>query len=253
MPFTFSHPAAVLPLTSRKLKLSATGLIIGSMAPDFEYFLRMTDRSRFSHTLTGAFWFDLPIAILLCFLYHLIVRNPLFDNLPPFLKERMIIYKKFQWDRYFSGHWIIVCFSILIGVFTHLLWDDITHETKFFVQKQPELSNLMHVGTVNLAGYNFLQFASSLFGGLIVIIAILTLKKHPYVHKEIDYKYWALVIIIFLCIMGMRFFAGLNIHDHRPVIVSMISGLIIALILTPILLSRQTTVESVAQEHAQES
>jgi len=36
MPFTFSHPAIVLPLTKARLKLSATGLIVGSTIPDFE-------------------------------------------------------------------------------------------------------------------------------------------------------------------------------------------------------------------------
>jgi len=42
MPFTFSHPAIVLPLaTLRRQWISATGLIIGSITPDFEYFIRM--------------------------------------------------------------------------------------------------------------------------------------------------------------------------------------------------------------------
>ena len=81
MPFTFSHPAVVLPLIRAGLKLSATGLIIGSIIPDFEYFIRMRDWSRYSHTLVGLAWFDLPLAILVCFIYHLIVKNYLFDNL----------------------------------------------------------------------------------------------------------------------------------------------------------------------------
>ena len=41
MPFTFSHPAAVLPLRLLPRHwFSLTGLVIGSMVPDFEYFLR---------------------------------------------------------------------------------------------------------------------------------------------------------------------------------------------------------------------
>jgi hypothetical protein len=93
MPFTFSHPAIVIPLAAKKIRLSATGLIVGSMAPDFEYFIRMKNVSRYSHTAMGLFWFDLPLALLLCFIYHLIVRNSLFDNLPAFLKERLMVYK----------------------------------------------------------------------------------------------------------------------------------------------------------------
>src|SRR5580765_7324040 len=105
MPFTFSHPALVLPLIKARLKLSATGLIIGSMIPDFEYFIRMTDISKYSHTLTGIFWFDIPLALFVCFIYHLVVRNSLFDNLPSFLKERVSAYKGFDWSGYFQKNW----------------------------------------------------------------------------------------------------------------------------------------------------
>ncbi|WP_262496247.1 DUF4184 family protein [Flavobacterium piscis] len=39
MPFTFSHPAIILPLKYLpKNWISLTGLIIGSLTPDFEYF-----------------------------------------------------------------------------------------------------------------------------------------------------------------------------------------------------------------------
>lgn len=71
MPFTFSHPAIILPLTSSKRQwFSATGLVIGSMTPDFEYFIRMKVQSDFSHTLPGLLWFDLPLGLLLSFIYN---------------------------------------------------------------------------------------------------------------------------------------------------------------------------------------
>lgn len=39
MPFTFAHPAAVLPFAKKHSKhISVTALILGSMASDFEYF-----------------------------------------------------------------------------------------------------------------------------------------------------------------------------------------------------------------------
>ncbi|HYM92834.1 MAG TPA: DUF4184 family protein, partial [Chitinophagaceae bacterium] len=80
MPFTFSHPAAVLPLNYVSKKyVSLTGLVIGSMTPDFEYFLRMRDRSYYSHTWKGVLWFDLPLAIILASIYHGMVRDVLID------------------------------------------------------------------------------------------------------------------------------------------------------------------------------
>ncbi|WP_434297574.1 DUF4184 family protein [Clostridium sporogenes] len=40
MPFTFSHPAIVLHLEKKWNKyFSFTALILGSMSPDFEYFI----------------------------------------------------------------------------------------------------------------------------------------------------------------------------------------------------------------------
>ena len=39
MPLTIAHPAAVLPFRHSRLPISA--LVIGSLAPDFEYFLHL--------------------------------------------------------------------------------------------------------------------------------------------------------------------------------------------------------------------
>lgn len=74
MPFTFAHPAIVLPL--RKCKwFSFSALVFGSMAPDFEYFFRMQPFSVYSHTMLGLWLVDLPIAVLLAFLYQYVVKK----------------------------------------------------------------------------------------------------------------------------------------------------------------------------------
>nr|WP_237421370.1 DUF4184 family protein [Flavobacterium sp. HBTb2-11-1] len=75
MPFTFSHPAIILPLRYLpKSWFSITALTIGSLTPDFEYFLRMKVKSDYSHTLDGIFWFDLPLALLLTFLFTILLE-----------------------------------------------------------------------------------------------------------------------------------------------------------------------------------
>ena len=81
MPFTFSHPAIILPLNYLSKKwFSITGLVIGSLSPDFEYFIRMKIESNYSHTFWGIFYFDLPLGIMLTFIFHNIVKNELFEN-----------------------------------------------------------------------------------------------------------------------------------------------------------------------------
>jgi len=96
----------------------------------------------------------------------------------------------------------------------------------------------MRLGRVNLAGYRFLQLSSSLTGLLVVILAIISLKKAPF-DKTIDYRYWIIVGLIISTVMLMRTIAGMNFHDHRQVLVSFISSSIIALILAPIILNEE--------------
>jgi uncharacterized protein DUF4184 len=242
MPFTFSHPAIVLPLTKARLNLSATGLIIGSMIPDFEYFIRMIDKTRYSHTLLGIFWFDLPLTLVVSFIYHQVVRNSLFDNLPSFLKDRFSVYKKFNWPRYFSKNWAIVLVSIIVGTASHILWDGVTHHTMFYV-KQADLSTMMKIGTINLAGYKFLQLASSIVGGLAVIYSIFSLRRIHQPRTKIDYRYWVMVLFIAVFVFFLRFYKfGFHFYYfryHRAVAVTFISTLMIGLILTPLLLGQK--------------
>jgi len=243
MPFTFSHPAIVLPLTKARLNLSATGLIIGSMVPDFEYFIRMIDVTKYSHTLFGIFWFDLPIAVLVSFIFHQVVRNCLFDNLPSFLRDRFFVYKKLNWPRYFVKNWPFVLLSIIIGSVSHILWDGVTHNTMFYV-KQAELSTMMKIGTINLAGYKFLQMASTIAGGLGVIYSIFSLRRIRRPKTKIDYRYWPMVLFIACFVFFFRFskfgFHFYYFRYHRAVAVVFISSMMIGLILTPLLLNKKS-------------
>lgn len=132
MPFTLSHPAIVLPL---RRYFSLTGLVIGSMSPDFEYFVRMNLQSEYGHTFWGTFYFCLPISMIVSFLYHYYIRNSLIMNLPYFFQRRFARFKDFHWGNYCKEKWFLVIISILIGAFSHILWDSFTHKTGFFVQQ----------------------------------------------------------------------------------------------------------------------
>ena len=110
MPFTFAHPAIVLPLKNKYLSL--TGLIIGALIPDFEYFIRMKIVSNYSHTILGVFLFNLPLGIIFCFIFHNIIRNDLLVNLPYFLRTRLSIYTEFNWNKYFLKNYIPIIISL---------------------------------------------------------------------------------------------------------------------------------------------
>lgn len=234
MPFTFSHPAIILPLAFLKRQwLSATGLIVGSMTPDFEYFIRMKVQSEYSHTLLGLFWFDLPLGLMLCFLYHTIVRNTLINNLPQFLRSRLLNYNSFDWTTYFQNNWLTAIISLLIGAFSHLLWDSFTHDTGYFVNRLSILQGDVTFLDWTVPNYKVLQHLSTLLGGVFIAFTLLTFKKHSTTkNKRID-RYWLSLILIALTVLLVRILFGLSFTQYGNLIVTGISGGLIALILTP--------------------
>jgi hypothetical protein len=186
MPFTFTHPAAILPLAYLPRKygkyFSITGLAIGSLTPDFEYFFRMEPRSVISHTPEGLLLFCLPVGILLSFVFHDIIRNSLIDNLPLFLKSRFYKIKQFDWNKYFAKYWIIVIISILAGAASHVLWDSFTH-----------------------GQYTANQHPSTLVGAAAIFFAVYKIPKDKDsgISGKISVKYWMSFIILAAVILSI--------------------------------------------------
>ncbi|MBK7856522.1 MAG: DUF4184 family protein [Bacteroidetes bacterium] len=83
MPFTFAHPSVVFPLFKKVSKyFSATGLIAGSIIPDFEYFARLYSLSVITHTKKDCCW--LMFQLRLHFALHFIglLNQRLFQIFP---------------------------------------------------------------------------------------------------------------------------------------------------------------------------
>jgi len=171
MPITFAHPAIVLPMLKKRYRLfSATGLVIGSIIPDFESFIRFNEHKHYSHTWLGMFWFDLPLAIIVSFIFHSIVRDPLISNLPQFLENKCRQFMGFRWDTYFRQHFVKIIFSMLIGIALHLAWDAFTHLN--LSNPDAEDSTIL-IGPYRL--FKVLQDCNSIIGMIIVAIYIFLL------------------------------------------------------------------------------
>jgi len=234
MPFTFSHPAIILPLTYLPRKwFSLTGLVIGSLTPDFEYFLRMRIKSNYSHTMDGLFWFDLPLGLLLAFIFHNIVRESLFNNLPPFLKSRFSTFKQFDWNRHFKQNWLVVTISIIIGAASHIFWDSFTHDHGYFVQTIPALQNSVDFLGRQIPILKILQHSSTLIGGLVIAFAIYKLPTIKTEKENINLKYWTILATLTLTIIAVRLLSGLDPKQYGNVIVTGISAGLISLTITP--------------------
>lgn len=179
MGFTFSHPALILPFRYLPRKIySLNGLVIGSMIPDIEYFLRLENYSSFSHTFLGVFLFDLPASICVLFAYHLIIRQTLIRNSPVFIKSRLFHLINFDWQIYFKDNWFIVMYSIILGTFTHLFWDGFTSGSGYFVEKGAFFKSKITLFSLSFPFYKLIKYLSSLIGIFILYHYILKLPKN---------------------------------------------------------------------------
>ncbi|RXM43494.1 DUF4184 family protein [Flavobacterium sp. YO64] len=239
MPFTFAHPAIILPLPFlNKRWFSLTGLIIGSMIPDFEYFIRMRIQSIYSHTIAGVFWFDLPLALFISFIFHNKVKNLLFQNSPYCLQSRLLIFTTFNWNNYFKQNWIVVLFSILIGTASHLLWDSFTHKSGYFVNHIAALQNSVYLFGIDIPILKMAQHLSTFAGSVIIFFALFKLPKNTISRNPVNKNYWFVTFLFFVLILILRFSAGIGIKEYGNIIVSIISVALLSLILTPIFFAK---------------
>lgn len=232
MPFTFSHPAAVLPLTYLpKRWYSLTALVIGSTTPDFEYFLRMRGYSEYSHTWFGVFWFDLPLGLFLAFVFHEIVRNKLIDNLPVILKERVYGFKHFEWTTHFKKYPVTVIFSMLIGIASHLLWDGLTHQRGIFVRHIGSLGEIVEIAGGTIPIYHLLQHVSTVIGGIAILYAFLQWPKTRLAEQHSIFRYWFFISLIAIVVITARFAVGTGNYDLGDKICVIISGFLAGMML----------------------
>lgn len=169
MPFTFAHPAAVLPFAKKHSSyISVTALILGSMAPDFEYFLYFRPYGIIGHTWVGFFYLNLPLVFLLAYAYHRILKGPFITHLPkPFASYYKYVVDA-KWGLYTWKNFFVFCYSALFGMVTHVVWDAFTHKTGYFVMEMPLLQQEVY----SIPIYKFLQHGSTCFGLLLLIYVL---------------------------------------------------------------------------------
>ncbi|WP_165966764.1 DUF4184 family protein [Actinomadura sp. 7K507] len=154
MPFTLSHPAAVLPLARGPLVPSA--LVIGSLAPDIPYYLYISGVRDMTHRPLGVVTVDVAIGLIVFAVWHLLGKRPLAALAPARLRERLPVSAPVSWA------WAVP--SLAIGAATHVLWDALTHSG--VAEVLPGLAE--SVGGITL--YLWLQVGSGAVG--LVVIAL---------------------------------------------------------------------------------
>jgi hypothetical protein len=168
MPFTPAHVAAVLPF--RRSRLIWSALVVGAMAPDFEYFLRMSPQDRYGHTLNGLFLFTLPVALMTLWLFHVYVKVT-FIELMPYGFERRLAGSAGEFRFGGASRFALIIASLLVGIATHLIWDSFTHGNTWTTRRWTALGQRVqvpHIGFVPL--YKLLQQVSTVVG--LAILAV---------------------------------------------------------------------------------
>lgn len=168
MPFTFAHPAAILPLRRSRF-LQTVPLIIGSLVPDVPYFFptRLGRALPDTHTLYGSFSICLPLGMALLIL-TLLLREPLTVLLGA--RARWICLRSIERFNARPLHWPIALLSILIGSWTHIAWDSFTHQTGWTTARVAALSAPVSIFGWDTETSHLLQYVSSVFG--LVVLAI---------------------------------------------------------------------------------
>ena len=119
MPIPPAHPLAVIPLRRWCPKhLSFPALVIGSLTPDMANCLSW---DYFTHSLLGSFAFCLPFGTLLLVLFAM-SRASLAAALPSPHREALLPLCT-EW----KSSKAVCLLSLLLGTWTHLTWDLVTH------------------------------------------------------------------------------------------------------------------------------
>lgn len=172
MPFTLSHPAAILPLRRYGV---FSALYFGSMAPDFLYFIPGQTYARFGHTFHGLYLFCLPATLAVLWFFHSFMKRPLTEMLPEHIAARLRpAIQPFEF-----GVWPLdvtrlaaIVVSILGGAVTHIVWDSATHINGLVADAIPALmSPLFSNSHGTVLRIQLAQEASTVLGAIFLIVA----------------------------------------------------------------------------------
>ena len=160
MPFTGSHPAAVLPFL--RAPLPASALVIGSIAPDLPFYLPIPQWYA-THTWLAGVTTDLRLGLLAWALWHGLLAEPALATAPAALRGRLA-------GRVASVRQVLLLvLALLLGTATHLAWDEFTHPRRWGAEHIPALAQSWGA----LPGYRWLQYASSVAGLAVLAIWVL--------------------------------------------------------------------------------
>lgn len=164
MPFTPTHAAAVLPFL--RTPLPASTLVIGSMAPDIPFYLPFDPGLR-THTAAAVGTTDVLFGALAWLVWHGLLAAPALWAAPRALHARLTAVPLGVRVRLRGLRAVLLTLvALAVGSATHVLWDEFTHPRRWGPEHVPLLAEQWGP----LAGYRWLQYATSVLGGVVLLV-----------------------------------------------------------------------------------
>jgi hypothetical protein len=143
--------------------------VIGTLAPDFEYLLRLSPTGRFAHSLLGLVVFCVPVSLLAWGMWRAIVRPAFVRLLPPGMAAMMSDRARGA-PRSVAALAGLGALAALLGALSHVAWDAFTHASGWAVAYLPVLRGEASLGCpLGVRWYKILQHASSVVGMAVVV------------------------------------------------------------------------------------
>jgi len=139
-----------------------SALAIGSMTPDFPYFVGASDIRWRTHSFLSVLTFSVPVGAAVYFSFQRWLRAAWIDLLPAAFASRI--------PRHGTRASLpAILASVALGALTHVAWDSFTHEHQIGVELVTPLNLvLFELLGFPVRGFNLLQHVSTAAGALLL-------------------------------------------------------------------------------------
>jgi hypothetical protein len=184
----------------------------------------------------------MPVALLISLLFHRFIRDTFIVNLPAYLRRRFSSQTSFQWAAYLHKNWHIFMLSVLIGMLTHLLWDQVLHRIGDPLDASRNFDVYFMSWKVAISFYTVLHIINSVAGLFVIALAIgrMPEKTEAPTNRFVKY-YWIGILLCTAIVVAIRT-RLFPIHNNEDFMVTAISGFLLALLLISIIYGRKVRV-----------
>lgn len=148
--------------------------------PDTGMFFPIADYAEM-HSPFGVFTSCLPLGIAIFLLFETVMRRPLVALLPIWFQQRITRLPQIPKTPRLSTHlffYIGLTMAVVIGAFTHQIWDAFTHQGRWGTKLVPSLDSAVAIAGFMVPGYKLFQYGSTLIGlPLLAALALMSLRR----------------------------------------------------------------------------